>query len=46
MVGKLTLQKIGTVGGEHFTCNNVFMGMKELQDNYYNTFANVINQDV
>ncbi len=45
MAGKLTLQKIGTVGGEHFTCNNLFMGLKELQDNYYNTFASVINQE-
>jgi phosphoribosylformylglycinamidine synthase len=46
MASKLTVQKIGTVGGEHFTCNNVFMSLKELQDNYYNTFASVINQDV
>ncbi len=46
MAGKLTLQKIGTVGGEHFTCNNLFMSMKELQESYYNTFASVINQEV
>ena len=44
MASKLTVQKIGTIGGEHFTCNNVMMGLKELQDNYYNTFAAVINQ--
>ena len=46
MASKLTLQKIGTVGGEHFTCNNVMMGMKELQDNYFNTFASVIEGDL
>ncbi len=44
MASKLTFQKIGTVGGEHFTCNNVMMGMKELQDKFFNTFAAVINQ--
>jgi phosphoribosylformylglycinamidine synthase len=46
MAGKLALQKIGTVGGTHFTCNNVMMGMAELQDNYYNTFKKVIERDI
>jgi phosphoribosylformylglycinamidine synthase subunit PurL len=46
MVGKLALQKVGTVGGSHFTCNNVMMEMAELQDNYFNTFKKVIERDI
>ena len=46
MVGKMACQKIGTVGGAHFTCNNVMMGMAELQDIYFNTFARVIQRDL
>ena len=46
MASKLPLQKIGTIGGEHFTCNNVMMGIKELQVNYFDTFASVIEGDL
>ncbi|MCK9453927.1 MAG: phosphoribosylformylglycinamidine synthase subunit PurL [Sulfurimonas sp.] len=42
MAGVLACQKIGTVGGDKIKINNVEMSMKELQDNYFNTFKRVI----
>lgn len=42
MAGVLECQKIGTVGGDKIKINNVEMSMKELQDNYFNTFKRVI----
>jgi phosphoribosylformylglycinamidine synthase subunit PurL len=45
MASKLEYQKIGTIGGTHFTCNNIMIGMDELKDIYFNTFAKMVNQD-
>jgi phosphoribosylformylglycinamidine synthase len=42
----MTVEKIGTVGGNSFTCNDVTMGMDELKDNYFNTFKRVIERDI
>ncbi|MFA7500906.1 MAG: AIR synthase-related protein, partial [Sulfurimonas sp.] len=46
MAGVLSCQKIGTVGGDKIKINNVEMSMKELQDNYFNTFKKVIESDL
>lgn len=42
MVGGLACQKIGTVGGDTFTVNDVTMRLSEMQNIYYNTFKKVI----
>lgn len=46
MVGSLACQKIGTVGGDTFTLNDVTMRLPEMQNIYYNTFKNVIEGDL
>ena len=46
MLGGLACEKIGVVGGDKITINNISMSMSELQDNYYNTFKRVIEQDL
>ena len=46
MAGVLQCQKLGTVGGDIVKINNVSMSMKELQDNYFNTFKRVIERDI
>lgn len=46
MAAKLPHAIIGTVGGAHFTCNDVAMPLSRLQDLYYNTFKQVIEQDL
>lgn len=46
MVGSMTCQKIGTVGGDTFTLNDVTMRLPEMQNIYYNTFKNVIEGDL
>jgi phosphoribosylformylglycinamidine synthase len=42
----MSIEKIGTVGGDSIRINDVNMSMKQLQDNYFNTFARVIEQDL
>lgn len=46
MVGSLDCQKIGTVGGDTFTINDVTMRLPEMQNIYYNTFKKVIEGDL
>jgi phosphoribosylformylglycinamidine synthase subunit PurL len=38
--------KIGTVGGDTFTLNDVSMRLPEMQNIYYNTFKKVIEGDL
>ena len=42
----MTVEKIGTVGGDSIKVNNIEMSMEELQDNYFNTFKRVIERDI
>ena len=46
MVGSLSCQKIGTVGGDMFVINDVTMRLPEMQNIYYNTFKNIIEGDL
>ncbi len=46
MLDGLTYEKIGVVGGDTVKINNVTIGMKTLQDNYFNRFKRVIEQDL
>jgi phosphoribosylformylglycinamidine synthase len=46
MLGDLACEKIGTVSGNTFRCNDVEMSMDELKDNYFNTFQRVIERDL
>ena len=46
MVGSMACQKIGTVGGDTFTLNDISMRLPEMQNIYYNTFKNVIEGDL
>jgi phosphoribosylformylglycinamidine synthase len=46
MVGELACQKIGTVGGDTFSLNDVSMRLPEMQNIYYNTFKKVIEGDL
>ena len=46
MAQTLTCQKIGTVGGTEFTCNNVHMPLQTLQQTYYHRFQEIIEQDI
>lgn len=39
-------EKIGVVGGEAFTCNDVFMELSQVQEIYFNRFKQVIEQDI
>lgn len=42
MLGDIEHQKIGVVGGDTFKLNNISMSLKELQDNYFNTFEKAV----
>ena len=42
----MSIEKIGTVGGDSVRINDINMSLKQLQDNYFNTFARVIEQDL
>ena len=42
----MTVEKIGTVGGDCISVNDVIMSLLELQDNYFNTFKRVIERDL
>jgi phosphoribosylformylglycinamidine synthase len=46
MVGLMACQKIGMVGGDTFTLNDVSMKLSEMQNIYYTTFKNVIEGDL
>jgi phosphoribosylformylglycinamidine synthase len=46
MLGNLTCEKIGTVGGDAIKCNDVNMSLENLKDNYFNTFKRVIERDL
>jgi len=46
MVGDLECQKIGTVGGSQFTCNDVTMSLADLDAVYFGQFKKVIEQDI
>lgn len=46
MVGSLDCQKIGTIGGDTFSFNDVTMRLPEMQNIYYNTFKKVIEGDL
>jgi phosphoribosylformylglycinamidine synthase len=46
MVGSLACEKIGVVGGDTFTVNDVTMRLPEMQNIYYNTFKKVIEGDL
>lgn len=46
MLGDLACEKIGTVGGVYIKVNDVEMSIEQLQDNYFNTFSKVIEQDI
>ena len=42
----MSIEKIGTVGGDSIRINDVDMSLEQLQDNHFNTFARVIEQDL
>ena len=42
----MTVEKIGTVGGNSIKVNDVTMDMDTLKDNYFNTFKRVIERDI
>jgi len=46
MVQDLACEKIGSVGGDTIKINDVSMSIQQLQDNYFNTFKRVIEQDI
>ncbi len=46
MSASLPCVKIGTVGGDAFTCNDVTMPMAQLDAIYFGTFKKVIEQDI
>ena len=46
MMGDLTYENIGTVGGNVVKINDVNLSMEKAQDIYYNTFAQTIEQDI
>ncbi len=42
----MSVEKIGTVGGDFIKVNDIEMSMAQLQDNYFNTFKRVIERDI
>lgn len=42
----LSVVKIGTVGGNSFTCNDVSKSVEAICERYFNRFAEVIEQDI
>ena len=42
----MTVEKIGTVGGDTIKVNDVTMNMDTLKDNYFNTFKRVVERDL
>ncbi len=46
MIGDLSYEKVGTVGGDIISINDVTLSMTKAQDIYYTTFAKTIEQDI
>jgi phosphoribosylformylglycinamidine synthase len=46
MVDGIVCEKLGVIGGDTIKVNDVSMSMQQLQDNYFNTFKRVIEQDL
>jgi len=46
MLNNLSYEKIGTVNGDEVKINDIKMSLEKLQDNYFNTFKNVIERDI
>ncbi|RLA70074.1 MAG: phosphoribosylformylglycinamidine synthase subunit PurL, partial [Epsilonproteobacteria bacterium] len=46
MVGDLTCEKIGTVGGDILKVNDITMTLNDLDDAYFGTFKKVIERDI
>ena len=42
----MSIEKIGVVGGDSIRINDVNMSLDALKDNYFNTFARVVEQDL
>ncbi|ACZ12468.1 phosphoribosylformylglycinamidine synthase subunit PurL [Sulfurospirillum deleyianum] len=42
----LSAVKIGTVGGNNFTCNDISKSVEAIKDRYFNRFQEVIEQDI
>ena len=42
----LSVVKIGTVGGDSFTCNDISKDVATIKERYFNRFAEVIEQDI
>ena len=42
----MAVEKIGTVGGDSIKLNDIEMSLEQLQDNYFNTFKRVVEQDI
>ena len=42
----LSVVKIGTVGGESFTCNDISQSVQAISERYFNRFQEVIEQDI
>ncbi len=46
MLDGLVCEKIGSVGGDSFTCNDVSMSLADLDEVYFGQFSKVIEQDI
>ena len=42
----MTIEKIGTVGGDSVRINDVNMSIEKLKENYFTTFAKIVEQDL
>ncbi|WP_041957971.1 phosphoribosylformylglycinamidine synthase subunit PurL [Sulfurospirillum arsenophilum] len=42
----LSVSKIGTVGGNNFTCNDISKSVDAIKERYFNRFQEVIEQDI
>lgn len=42
----MSIEKIGTVGGDSVRINDVNMSIEKLQENYFTTFAKIVEQDL
>ena len=42
----MSIEKIGSVGGDTIRINDISMDMSQLKDNYFNTFKRVVEQDL
>ena len=42
----INVKKIGTVGGNKLTCNDISKEVSAIKERYFNRFAEVIEQDI